>query len=536
MQDIINQIKDKIPLYDWIGKDILLTKKGKYFSGCCPFHHEKTPSFYVSALWFKCFGCDIKGDIFEYCIQKNGTPFKEVLVELANYAGVTLPSKKNNFKAVFEKIDLIKKTYIKALSLQKNVLSYLENRQISSNSIQEFMLGWAEQKSPFSKQDLNQIGILSQNGHNLFTNRLIFPIWDDYGQTIGFSGRILEKSNYGPKYCNTSETDFFKKKYILYAYHMAKKHVDKDHPFILVEGFFDVIRLHQNGIKNVVGTMGTALTIENLEKLWKYPMPPILCFDGDLAGMNAAYHTVEKNLAFLTGKNTLQFYFLPEGEDPDSFVKTYGIKEFQNLKKHSVIDVLWDFLLKKHNIHPKISPEEKANFETIWQNMIGKIQDMGLKKFYRQELLKRQKEFYFEHIKKDIAIKIPTVQNLNIKILLFTLIKHPDLTEHVIESLVLLNIQDETLYKICQTMINGEDTSQYESFFEDTLYSFAPFTKAHDQEEVLNGWYDVLEQTLKRDQETLQKQLYQTKKTLERNEWEKFKELKKNVLMTHTKI
>jgi DNA primase len=528
MNDLSYIIKNRISLPEWIRKDVRLIKKGKHWQGLCPFHLEKTPSFSVHEQRFYCFGCRASGDIFEYVMQKRGIPFREALEELARYANIPIPEKEKPYKNLMFVMKKIQDYYHESLFNNTNALSYLSDRQINESSIKDFSIGFGASLKSFSVQDMKNLGFLTEFGFERFAERLMFPIWDSYGQAVGFSGRLLSDDKNAPKYYNTPETEFFKKKTLLYAYHIAKKFIHKDSPFILVEGYFDVIRMHQFGIKSAIGTMGTALSEENIQKLWKFQSVPVLCFDGDKAGLAAAYKTIEKVIPFLSGRKTLHFYLLPEKEDPDTFLQKYGKEGFFSLKKHHLIDVLWNFVVENHKIKQDSSPEEKSFFESSWKDLLTPIQDASLKRFYGQEFFKRQTNFLRKNIKKTMATYVPPIKNLDMRILLVTIINHPNILDDVFEALSSVDSQDLEIERIKMDILNKCEVIDDRPLFTETVYKWASFAHSDkSDEEALRGWTQVWMRLIKKKAEDVDLAYTCVKTKCDAESWENFKKIKK---------
>ena len=527
MDHLPRLIRERILLYEWVKRDVPLVRRGNRWMGLCPFHGEKTPSFFVSEKRYHCFGCGVSGDLFDYVMERRGFSFKDALEELASYAQIPIPEQQKPFKKLYKTLSEVEGCFHDALCENESALAYLKSRQITEEILKEFSLGFGADLRNFPKSDLKILGLVSESGTNRFLKRLIFPIHNRYGQVVGFSGRGLTEDQM-PKYYNTPETEFFHKRDILYGYHLARRNLQKDQSLIVVEGYFDVITLHQYGLKTAVGSMGTALSEEQIRQLWRHARPPILCFDGDSAGIRAAYQAIARMIPHLTGKQTFLFYLLPPKEDPDSFLRTYGVEAFSRLKPYPLVDILWQSLCQDYPLTPQSSPEQKAYFEDLWKDRLTPIQDSSLKRFYGEEFFKRQKNLFYK--KKDqkplVTAHTPLIKDLDVRILLVTIVNHPALLDDVIESLtctVFLNPFMETLKNevLCK---NFENCKRLES---ESLYDVAPF--AHflkTDEEALKGWNDVWSRFMQKTSCDVQEAYTHTKDKMTQDAWERFKVIK----------
>jgi len=287
-RDQIEEIKSKLDIVDIVGKYVQLKNAGKNYSGRCPFHVEKTPSFIVSPELqrYKCFGCGESGDVFNFVQKIENIDFVETLEKLAKEAGVTLVKQKTN--TVYQRLEEINKKaaiyFFKQLKDKKNTLAleYIHSRGITDESIQKFGIGYAaggfglleyiQSKEKYSKTELLQSGLFVEREGKLrgkFFKRIMFPIRSSSGKVIAFTGRVLPGNDYGPKYMNSPETPIYHKSDNLYGQYESRQKARKEDFIILCEGTTDVISAHQIGIENIVAPLGTALTKEQLEKVSK---------------------------------------------------------------------------------------------------------------------------------------------------------------------------------------------------------------------------------------------------------------------------
>ena len=405
--NLVNTIHDKILLSDYIGRSVNLSKKGNDFIGLCPFHNEKTPSFTVSddKGFFHCFGCGAHGDIISFVMQKESIDFKETIKILASEIGVNIEDYSSKDKKSIEEEINYKNIYDLTKNYFKNnfnsesgnkVKIYLEKRKISLKASEYFELGYSENKidnlitylksKNYSIDQIIDSGLGRKSNKNdksydFFRNRLIFPIHNSKGEAVAFGGRSLDAIE--PKYLNSPDSVLFKKRKILFNYHRAKKYVQKHKmPFIVVEGYMDVIALYHIGLYGAVAPLGTALSEDQLLLLWKISDEPIICMDGDQAGYRSAIRTLSIAMKILKPGKSLKFAFLKDGDDPDNLVfkdkKQELIDNIENAT--SMFDVFWNSEIL--NIDLK-TPEKRAAFRLQMEKKISLIDDSVVRKEYR---------------------------------------------------------------------------------------------------------------------------------------------------------
>ncbi|WP_040055896.1 DNA primase [Candidatus Liberibacter americanus] len=429
--DFIKELLVQIPLSNLIGQYVNWdSKKTNYAKGdywaCCPFHDEKTPSFhcYDQKGFYYCFSCQAKGDHFSFLSALLGCSFVESVQKLANISGIALPTNNPNLvKKEKERsglLDIIEAaTQFYQESLKKHIYgrlrNYLDERGINNSSIEKFRLGYApysrnaliehlRQKS-FSQEKIAEVGLLSQGdsgAYDRFRDRLIFPILSSRGKVIAFGGRsISAKEN--TKYLNSPETTFFYKGKNLYNFFGAFNHNQQfivrdtskgsDSSVILVEGYIDVISLYQAGIQNVVSSLGTALTEHQLNLLWKLSHRVFLCFDGDDPGLRAAYKAIDLLLFNLTPGKRVNFILLPDGDDPDSFIRRCGKDAFDQLIVESLplIDLIWKRETDNYSFK---TPDDRAELEIRLKNVISSIKDKQLQYYYSKDIKDRLNQLF----------------------------------------------------------------------------------------------------------------------------------------------
>ena len=401
-QDIINEVRRKNDIVDVIGEKIPLEKRGKNYFGVCPFHDDTNPSMSVSRekQIYTCFSCHATGNVFTFLMNYEHKEFNQVLSDLANRVGITLSGFKT--KKVSTKYDEWYKIYDLANKYyQNNLLSkegegareYLKNRSIDDLTIKEFEIGYSlKMRDDLTKlltmkghsiDLLNKIG-LSNEDHDIYNSRLMFPLHDLNGKVIGFSGRIITSGKQN-KYLNTKETELFKKGKLLYHYHIAKEEARVKKSVIIMEGFMDIIRASTVGIKNTVATMGTALTRDHIKEIKRLSNNIILCFDGDDAGVKA---TIASGELFKSEGIEVKVITLPGEDDPDTYILKNGKDAFETLISNSIY--YSDFKIKNLSRNRNFaSSEEKANYIHEVLEEASKINDTIRTEIILKDLAKK---------------------------------------------------------------------------------------------------------------------------------------------------
>ena len=421
--DYVKIIKSKINLVDFLSKDLRLIKSGSNYKALCPFHNEKTPSFTINQEKnsFKCFGCGVSGDIFSYVMEKYKIDFKEALKILANEAGVNL---KNTSYASLKKSTENKAKYMHIMNLisnfynenlkknylnNENINTFLKSKNIDAATIEKFHLGYSEDfsgvikflnKKGFDDHTITDLNIFKKNSndkiYDIYSKRIIFPIKDKLNNTIGFGGRILEGN--GPKYINSSENEFFKKRFLLYNMNNLKNIKSKLHNLFIVEGYTDVISMDKAGF-NSVAPLGTAVSQEQLNLAWQYNNEPIIFFDGDQAGKHASIRVIDIALQYLGAERSLSFIFPDGSEDPDTIMNKKNGKDIMKsllANKSSFIETL----IKSELIENMNTPERILLFKKSLLNKINKIENTEIKNLYKYIINEKTQESLKESINK----------------------------------------------------------------------------------------------------------------------------------------
>ena len=372
-QQFIDELITRVDIVDVINARLPLRKAGRDFMACCPFHDEKTPSFSVSQVkqFYYCFGCGASGTAISFLMEYDHMDFVDAVHELANQTNLEVPvgnnetnQPANNHKELYALLERVVKFYKDALKSHENseiAVNYLKQRGLSGEAASKFEIGFAPQgwdsllthfteNSTVAKQleaQLLQTGMLIKKDkggtYDRFRDRIMYPIRDSRGRVIGFGGRAIGDGK--PKYLNSPETPIFQKGQELYGLHQVRKNSQKFDQLIVVEGYMDVIGLAQYDVNNAVATLGTATTAQHLQRIYRQVNEVVFCFDGDRAGVEAAGRALEVCLALMTDGRQARFMFLPEKEDPESFVREHGKAAFESMIVNSI--PLSQFLLEK---------------------------------------------------------------------------------------------------------------------------------------------------------------------------------------------
>lgn len=485
--NFIEQIRDRVPISSLVGQKIRLEKRGNKYTGLCPFHGEKTPSFTLSDennLYY-CFGCGVGGDIFKFIMDLDHLGFQEAIEYLANFAGIPLPIKEgDNFKyderdVLYNVLNLAKSWFEEQLKLpvNKNALNYLTNRQVTKESIERFNIGYAPITQNalvkfllgknISEKILEQAGLsINKNGiSDKFKNRIIFPIFNNKNQVIAFGGRAFGDAI--PKYLNSPETLLFKKNEVLYAENVAKLNCYKENRVIVVEGYMDVVSMHQHRFYETVATMGTAITQIHLHKLWKLADEPIICFDGDAAGMKAMKRAAELAIPLLIEGKSLNFVSIPGDKDPDDFIKDRGRNSFEDLLSNKIplSEMIWQNEINKitnktpeqiSGLEKKLSdlslsianPLVRKNYQNFFRNKIWELGRVKNYKNNKKNISNNDINLFINILDLDIVTRYQYI-------LLAELIAEPKLllTSDIKSSFSKINFKIDFFYKIREILL-----------------------------------------------------------------------------------
>jgi DNA primase len=406
-ESFIDNLLSRVDLVEIIGSRVPLKKQGKDYSARCPFHDERSPSFTVSPSkqFYYCFGCGAKGTAISFLMNYDRLTFMDAVEDLAKRAGIEIPkdarqhADTDDGKELYAALEASSQFFQKQLAASDKAKSYLSKRGVDGKSLAQFAIGYAPEgfnglidalgTDDRRKGLLEKTGMLSKsdNGrvYDKFRGRIMFPIFDRRGRVIAFGGRVLEKDD-GPKYLNSPETPLFHKGRELYGLWQVKQAHSKIPRLIVVEGYMDVVSLFQHGIQEAVATLGTATTPDHAELLFRNSADVVFCFDGDKAGRAAAWKAVESIIPRMRDGRQAFFLFLPEGEDPDTIVKSEGAGGFEARVQNAMTlsDYFFDELGKNTNLN---TLEGKARLAEKVKPYLEKIPDGAFRDLMTERLL-----------------------------------------------------------------------------------------------------------------------------------------------------
>ena len=413
-QSFIDDLLNRTDIVDVVSSRLQMKKAGKNYTACCPFHKEKTPSFSVSPdkQFYYCFGCGAGGNALGFIMDHDNLDFPQAVEELAKAAGMEIPREESGrphkprqptdsplYPLLTAAADFYRQA-LKSHPQRKAAVDYLKGRGLTGEIARDFGLGfappgWDNLYKHLSSDTLQQkamidAGLLVENAetgkrYDRFRDRVMFPIRDSRGRIIAFGGRVLGDDK--PKYLNSPETPVFHKGQELYGLFEARKNNRNLDEIIVVEGYMDVIALAQQGLRNAVATLGTATSEEHLKRLFRVVPSVLFCFDGDQAGRNAAWRALEATLPCLQDGRRARFLFLPEGEDPDTLVRSEGTDAFRaRINQHAQPLADYFFQQLTEEADPR-SLEGKAHMATLAAPLIDKVPGANLRTLMRQRLL-----------------------------------------------------------------------------------------------------------------------------------------------------
>ena len=422
-RDFINDLPNRVDIVGLINKRVPLKKAGKDYKACCPFHEEKTPSFTVvpTKQIYHCFGCGESGGIIDFIMKFDHLAFVEAIETVAGESGVSVvydqtakpvDSRFKRFNKLMSEVSDFYQSQLKNSAAKKKVVDYAKKRGISGSIAKRFELGFAPpgwtnlyddfKRSDENVHDLEVMGLLvakkdkESDYYDRFRDRLMFPIHNTKGNVIGFGGRVLsDKDN--PKYLNSPETPLFSKSKELYGLYHCRKYSRRIDYILVVEGYMDVIALHQQGITSVVATLGTATTPAHLQVLSRSAETIVFCFDGDKAGRDAAWKALKTSLPAITAGLLIKFLILPNGEDPDTLIKRESVKSFS--KRINDAQTLSSFLFD--HIKAQV-PFNTIEGKTLFLEKTAELINLVTYPTYRQQLI--------EGVAQEVGQKIDQVE------------------------------------------------------------------------------------------------------------------------------
>ncbi|MES2404910.1 MAG: DNA primase [Pseudomonadota bacterium] len=404
----IDELLARVDIVDVVQQRVPLKRAGREWTACCPFHDERTPSFYVSPAkqFYHCFGCGVHGSAVKFLMEYDRLEFPDAVEELAQSVGLTVPHEggparpREDHTDLYALLDAAAAFYQRALPESAAARAYCKKRGLDKDIIERFRIGWAPGGwdavkralgiSDARTQMLEQAGMLSSGDggkrYDRFRERLMFPILDRRGRVIAFGGRILEGD--GPKYLNSPETPLFHKGRELFALWQVRQANSKLERLIVVEGYMDVVSLHQAGVTQAVATLGTATTNEHAELLFRAAPDVFFCFDGDRAGRSAAWRALESVLPRMRDGRQAFFLFLPEGEDPDSLVRKEGREGFEARLKNATPLSEYFYAYLSHDVNVA-TLDGRARLAEHAKPLLAKLPDGAFRDLMFAELEKR---------------------------------------------------------------------------------------------------------------------------------------------------
>lgn len=430
----LQEIRNSVDIVDVVSSYLNLTAHGKNYFGVCPFHDDHSPSMCVSKekQIYTCFVCGATGNVFQFIKEYENISFAEAVKKVATIGGIEVkidemkPLKKES--VLYDIYNLTNKLYQLNLNTTKGIPAkeYLKNRGINDETIKEFGIGLslikgniyeALVKKGFDNKDILKSGLATENGYDLYRNRIMFPLWDLNGKVVGFSGRIFNGED-APKYINSRETEIFKKGELLYNYHRARNECRRKNEVIIMEGFMDVISAYTHGITNVVAAMGTAITSSNAHLISRMAKNIILCFDGDDAGIMAA-NACTNELLKLDVFPSIVVLDKAKGKDPDEYIKNNGVEAFKEKLSHplSVMEFkefynkrgidMGDSTSKAEYVKKMITEIDNIKDPVLREVTIGKLSDetnLGVE-FLKSQLKTEAKEEKQIEVKKEVNLQ-----------------------------------------------------------------------------------------------------------------------------------
>ena len=583
---LIDEIKTRIKVSDIVSKKVKLAPRGNEFVGLSPFSNEKTPSFTVSDEkgFYHCFSSGEHGSVFDFVMKTENLTFKEAVKKLASYAGIKIE------ESTYKKQDVLNQNKIKILrnilrlssdwyhynlkrelKTNKYLQEIFKKRNFSDNVINNFQLGYAPKRNDtlynylrsknFSSKDILDSGLIivsSKNNEKFdrFNYRIIFPIYDYFSNVVGFGGKALAPNQIG-KYVNSPSTDLFKKGDLLFGWQQCKNNPMQKDELYIVEGYTDVISMHNAGFKNTVAPLGTAITTKQIICSWRISKEPLVCMDGDEAGEKAAKRIPELIFPHLKPGYSLSFCKLPSGEDPDSLIVSKNFKElnssFEN--KLLLVDYVWNNLIYGKNYN---TPEKRAELEQDINRLLSLINDFTVKKNYKnffrekffQEFRFSGKKIQSNENKKYLLNKnVINTNRITERILIGTIILYPSLLNDISSNFKSINFFNEkfntlkdaiiSLYSkkktienlnIRATLLNSEYKGIVLEIIDKSILLHAPFLKNKSNINlILERWKEYLEEYLKKkDTNIMKKEVNKLLTKLDKENYLKFKKYSLN--------
>ena len=488
-RSFIDDLVARTDIVELINSRVKLKKAGRDYQACCPFHHEKSPSFTVSQSkqFYHCFGCGAHGNAISFLMEYDKLEFPEAIEELAALHSLEVPREnvinrdgkpQTSYKTrrnLYELLDLVAKFYQQQLTQDSTSQAYLQQRGLSQEIIDRFEIGFSPNamdavlrrfgNNPEEVQKLLDTGMLSKNDrgnlYDRFRNRVMFPIRDKRGRVIAFGGRVLGDEK--PKYLNSPESATYHKGNELYGLYQALQHNENPEFLFVVEGYMDVVALAQFGVNNAVASLGTATTGEQIQLMFRATEQVICCYDGDRAGRDAAWRALENALPHLHDGRQLKFIFLPDGEDPDTFIRSQGKEGFERYLENAqtLSEFLFDSLLTQVDLSTK---EGKSKLASLAVPLIKRIPGEMLRLYLRNILGQKlgildptQLEEMLPQAaieKETVRRPMPKIEKTPMRLLIALLLQHPQLVKHIPEDLSFLQSLQEKGFDLFMELVH----------------------------------------------------------------------------------
>ncbi|AHX03821.1 DNA primase [Ehrlichia chaffeensis str. Heartland] len=482
--NVIDIIKSKIKLSDVVGQRVKLTKRGNSVIGLCPFHGEKTPSFTVNdekGLYY-CFGCGANGDVIQFTSDINALDFKGAINYLAEIYGIDLPQSTNNKTSITPILDAATLWFEEQLRNNHVAIEYIRSRKISNDTVKKFRIGYAPTYGlgkyllslGFNIDDIKNTGLLNSQNQDYFYNRVIFPICNSSGNIIGFGGRSII-STQNPKYLNSKGSAFFQKRENLYASHFAVREAKKQGKIIVVEGYMDVLMLHQMGISNVVGLLGTSMTSEHVMCLWEITSEIIVWMDGDIAGKMASIKSASLALSLIRPGCIIKFVDVFTGKDPYDICINDGVDSVIALLDSAKLlsEFIWDYELARVNVNKNsIMPEQCVMLEARIKHYLSQISDNNVVKYYKKYFYSQIRNLQYSKDKSKFLSTDNPVSKVDNRLkyvsdeffleeynqlrVVYVIMEFPELLDDpiIFDQFSKFNISDKNIYVLQQNIIN----------------------------------------------------------------------------------
>ncbi len=581
-KEYLDEIKTRLKVSTVVSKSVSLKKRGKEYVGLSPFKNEKTPSFTVNddKEFYHCFATSEHGNIFDFVMKTQNFKFGEAVKHLAQLAGMQpymfskqdeeREKKWNEYLSIFNQyVDFYHNELLKNESFSY-VRDYLKNRSLGKNEVKKFKIGYIEKKpkffgklkNQFSEQALIDSGLFyldekKKSYVERFRGRLIFPINNISGKPIALGGRIIEDIDYFAKYINSPETNFFKKGSNIYNLDLARKLSNKLNHIFLVEGYMDVIGLSKNGIENVVANLGTSLTDKQILTLNQFFDDIIICFDGDESGYKAALRAAENSIKELRPEKQISFLFLPDKEDPDSFVNKKGKNYFLDFTKKNKLEI-HQFIFSHYKKQTENDPSSLATFEKKLRSIANTIKDIYIKKYVLEYFLEKiaeltphsnfNKKFNLKkvksldstkkHFNESQSLTGVELKEFSLLYLVLNNLKLLQLNIHLIENIKLFTKVNIQIFELIKEKLKSKEHISLEKLkidkqIIDRIIKFAPIkhiliNKSDNEQEIIEILEDISRDLMNYDLEfRIQELESKFSKDLSEATFNELKELKK---------